>query len=110
MLPSEAPNTRHSYFSYPITVREGAPFTKQQLVHFLEGRGLETRPIESGDMSIQPAMQHINFRAEDLTNTKYIHANSFFFGLHQGIGPMEREAIVGYFDEFLASYVREMRG
>ncbi|MDP2726798.1 MAG: DegT/DnrJ/EryC1/StrS family aminotransferase, partial [Dehalococcoidia bacterium] len=26
MLPKEAPNTRHSYFAYALTVKEGAPF------------------------------------------------------------------------------------
>ena len=101
MLPSEAPNTRHSYFAYALTVREGAPFTKKELVAFLEGKGLETRPIEGSNMAIQPAMQRIKFRAEDLTNTEYIHLNSFFFGLHQGIAEAESEAIVGYFDEFM---------
>ena len=101
MLPSEAPNTRHSYFAYALTVREGAPFTKQELVAFLEAKGLETRPIEGSNMAIQPAMQHIKFRAEDLTNTEYIHEHSFFFGLHQGIAEAESEAIVGYFEEFM---------
>lgn len=101
MLPREAPNTRHSYFAYPITVKEGAPFTKAQLAGFLESKGVETRPIESGNMAVQPAMKHINYRAEDLPNAKYIHDNGFFFGLHTGIGPYEREAIVSYFDEFM---------
>lgn len=101
MLPSEAPNTRHSYFAYPITVKEGAPFTKQELTPFLESKGLETRPIEASNMAIQPAMKYLHHRAEDLTNTEYVHSHGFFFGLHQGIGEAEREAIVSYFDEFM---------
>lgn len=100
-LPSEAPNTRHSYFAYPVTVKAGAPFTKAQLTRFLESKGLETRAIEAGNMAVQPAMRHINFRAEDLSNAQYIHEQGFFFGLHTGIGQAEREAIVSYFVEFM---------
>lgn len=100
-LPHEQPNTRHSYFAYAVTVKEGAPFTRKALEGFLNGKGLETRPIESGNMAIQPAMQLIPHRlAGTLANAQYIHDNAFFFGLHQGIRDEERDAIVGYFKEF----------
>ena len=103
ILPTEAPGTRHSYFAYAVTVKEGAPFSRAKLVSFLESKGLETRPIESGNMSIQPAMKEINYRvAGSLENAQYIHENSFFWGLHSGIGLEERQAIVSHFEEFLA--------
>jgi len=100
MLPSEAPGTRHAHFAYPLTVLEGAPFTKKELSQFLEAKGLETRQIEAGNMAQQPAMRMVNYRAGPLPNAEYIHRNSFFFGNHHGIGEVERKAIVSYFDEF----------
>ena len=106
-LPSEALGTRHSYFAYPITVKEGAPFTKNELAQFLEANGLETRPIEAGNMTVQPAMAKVHYvKAGSLKNAQYIHDNGFFFGLHQGIGEPERDAIVSYFDEFMKEKVR----
>ena len=103
-LPVEAPNTRHSYFSYPVTVKEGAPFTKKELQAHLEWCGLETRQIEAGCMSLQPAMKNVNYRvAGPLTNAEYIHENGFFFGLHTGMTPEIAEAIVGYFEQFIQS-------
>lgn len=105
MLPTEATNTRHSYFAYAITVREGAPFTKRELVEYLEARGLETRPIEAGNIAVQPAMKHVNHRVSgSLENAQYIHDNAFFFGIHQGVGAVEREAIAGYFDDFMRGH------
>ena len=101
-LPSESPGTRHSYFAYPVLVKEAAPFTKKALQSFLEGKGLETRQIEAGNIALQPAMKRINYRVGDLTNAQYIHENGFFFGLHSGIGQVEREAIVDYFHQFFA--------
>lgn len=105
MLPSEAPNTRHAHFAYPITVKEVSPFTKKDLAEFLESRGLETRPIEAGNMAQQPAMSYVHFRAGPLPNAEYIHKNAFFFGNHHGIGKVQREAIVGYFHEFMEGKV-----
>ena len=101
-LPSEAPNTRHVSFAYPITVKEGAPFAAKELSHFLESRGVETRPIESGNMALQPAMKYIPYRiADPLTNAQYIHESAFFWGNHHGISTVEREAIVRYVREFM---------
>ena len=100
-LQEERPGTRHVWFAYPILVRPGAPFTRNQLQAFLENKGVETRQIEAGNMAIQPAMQQIKHRiAGSLANSEYIHSNAFFIGVHHGIGPEEREAVVGYFKEF----------
>ena len=101
-LQEERPGTRHVWFAYPVLVKSGAPFSRDELVRFLEAKGLETRPIEAGNIAVQPAMKHINHRVSGvLTNAQYIHDNAFFFGNHQGIGPEEREAIVSYFHEFM---------
>lgn len=105
-LQHEQPRVRHVWFAYPVMVKPGAPFTKQELANHLEARGVETRPIEAGNMAIQPAMKNIQHRVSgSLRNAQYIHENAFFFGNHQGIGAVEREAIVGYFKEFFDARV-----
>lgn len=102
-LPEERPGTKHVWFGYPITVRPDAPFTRKELVDFLEGKGLETRPIMAGNIDEQPAMRYFDYRkVGDLSNSRIIHRQSFFFGNHQGIGRGEREAIVEYFREFMS--------
>ena len=101
-LPIEAPGTRHVSFAYALQVKEGAPFTKQALQDHLEALVVETRPIEAGNMAIQPAMRHIKWRqGGPLTNSEYIHHNAFMIGNHQGIGKQEREAVAEYVHEFM---------
>ena len=101
ILPSEQPETRHVWFGYPITVRPEAPFTRQDLVNFLESQGLETRPIMAGNIAQQPAMALLKHRVDgSLKNAKTIMGQSFFFGNHQGIELEQKEAIVDYFREF----------
>ena len=100
---TEAPGTRHSWFAYPLMVKPGAPFTRKDLQDFLESKGVETRPIEAGNMALQPAMQYIKHRvAGKLPNANYIHHNAFFWGA--GVTEQEREVMAGYVDEFCRRY------
>lgn len=104
-LQEERSGTRHVWFAYPIMVKPNAPFTRQELQNFLEAKGVETRPIESGNMAIQPAMKHVKHRISgSLTNAQLIHDQALFIGCHQGIGVIEREAVVEYLREFFAKY------
>ena len=102
----EAPDTRHVWFGFPLTVRPDAPFRPSELIAHLEARGVETRPIMAGNISEQPAMRLLPHRTSGhLPNARYIHRNAFFFGNHHGIGPAQREAIAGYITEFIEERV-----
>jgi len=107
LLPEERPGTKHVWFGYPITVKPDAPFTRKKLVDFLESKGLETRPVFTGNIGEQPAMQLFNYRkVGDLPNARIVQRQSFFFANHQGIGKEERKAVVEYFREFLSGVRR----
>ncbi len=103
LLHEEREGTRHVWFAYPTTVKPGAPFTREELVDFLEESGVETRPIMSGNIDEQPATKLFPCRkVGDLPNSRLIMRNSFFFGNHHGIGKEEREAVVDYIKEFMS--------
>ena len=103
---SERPNTRHVWFAYPITVRSSSPFSRNQLVNFLEKKNIETRPIMASDITQQPAIKLIKKKInKPLTNSKFIHSNSFFIGVHQGIGKSQRNYVVSVFDEFMKRWI-----
>lgn len=105
LLPQERLGTRHAWFAYPFQVREGAPFTAKQLMAHLEENGVEARPIEAGNIAIQPAMRHVPHRISgSLANAQYVHDNAFFIGNHSGIGPAERETIVMHVEEFMRGH------
>ena len=101
-LHEERARTRHVWFGYPVTVNHGAPFSKKELVAFLEKKGVETRPIMAGNIDEQPVMKLFPYKKiGNLPNSRLIMRNSFFFGNHLGIGKEEREAIVDYIGEFM---------
>ncbi len=102
LLHSEREGTRHVWFGYPITIKPGAPFTRKELVDFLEEKGVETRPIMVGNIDEQPVMRLFNYRKSgNLPNARWITRNSFFFGNHHGIGHEEKEAIAEYIEQFM---------
>lgn len=102
-VPREREAARNVWYGYPLTVKAGAPFSRAELVGFLEQKGVETRPIMAGNMDEQPALQLFPYRrVGELPNSRFIMRNSFFFGSHHGIGTAEREAIVNYVAEFMA--------
>ena len=102
LLHSERKGTRHVWFGYPVTVKPNAPFTREELVAFLEAKGVETRPIMAGNIDEQPMMKLFDYRrAGNLPNSRLITRNSFFFGNHHGIGHEEREAITEYIEQFM---------
>ncbi len=104
ILPEEERGTKHVYFGYPITVRPEAPFEKRELIQHMEERGIETRPIMAGNISEQPVMKQIPSRkVGELTNSKTIMRQSFFFGNHKGIATFEREYIADCITSFLDS-------
>ena len=106
LLHSQRPNTRHAWFAYPITVRSPAPFSRDQLVNFLEKKNIETRPIMAGDITKQPAINLVKKKINrPLNNSKLIHSNSFFIGVHQGIGKIQRDYVVSVFEEFMSRWI-----
>jgi CDP-6-deoxy-D-xylo-4-hexulose-3-dehydrase len=97
--------SRSVWFGYPITVRPGAPFTRDELVQFLEGKGIETRPIMAGNFRDQPAIRLFPHRvAGPLPNAELLMARSFFIGNHHRIGEADRAWVRECIDEFMGRW------
>lgn len=99
----ETPGGRHSWFGFPMAVKEQAPFKVGDLCDFLNARGVETRPIVAGNIATQPAMRYYEHRVVgDLAHTNNVMRNGFTFGNHQDVDGPAREYITGVIKEFAA--------
>ncbi|MBO5038732.1 MAG: lipopolysaccharide biosynthesis protein RfbH [Alphaproteobacteria bacterium] len=54
ILPQITPNCTPSWFGFLISVKENAPFSKQELVQYLESHGIGTRQLFAGNILRQP--------------------------------------------------------
>ena len=102
-LPQEEPG--HVWLGYPLMVKPTAPFTRRALTDFLEGRGLETRPIVAGNIAEQPVMAELKHRVVGgLPNARAIHRQGFYIGCQREIGLAARSAVVEYIHEFTGRF------
>ncbi|MEM9293658.1 MAG: aminotransferase class I/II-fold pyridoxal phosphate-dependent enzyme [Acidobacteriota bacterium] len=93
-----------AWFSFPLTLRAGAPFSREEIVNHLRGCGIETRPVMAGNVALQPAMQLFHHRSGDLPVAEHIHRHGFFWGNHQGICEAQRSYVADCVDDFIASH------
>lgn len=90
------------WFAFPLTVREEAPFSRADLVRWLEERGIETRYLFAGNILRQPGYRHIRHRTiGDLPNTDAVMRRAFFVGVYPGLDQPRLDYIISQFQAFL---------
>ncbi|QOX79034.1 lipopolysaccharide biosynthesis protein RfbH [Trichlorobacter lovleyi] len=91
ILPEPAPNSDPSWFGFLMTVRDGARFTRDQVVEHLEKNGLQTRMLFAGNLIKHPCFDEMRnsgtgYRSVGhLRNTDKIMRNSFWVGVYPGM-------------------------
>ena len=109
-LPKVPEKSFHSFYGYPILIKEKAPFLRKDIVRFLEQHKIETRAFMGGNLALQPAYRNENIKIiGDLKNTIKIMNNAFFIGCHPYIDEAQREYIMSIFDNFFEKYLSKER-
>ena len=107
ILPEVREGVKPSWFGYLISVKENAPFTKQEMVEYIESKGIGTRQLFAGNILRQPMIvdNDVDFRignsaiinSKDLTEehykllpkTDFIMNNTFWVGTFPPLGEEE---------------------
>jgi CDP-6-deoxy-D-xylo-4-hexulose-3-dehydrase len=86
ILPQATPGSDPSWFGFPLTVADNAPFTRGQLVQFLEARKIGTRLLFGGNLTRQPAYQGLRYRVVGpLERTDFVMRNTLWLGVYPGL-------------------------
>jgi CDP-6-deoxy-D-xylo-4-hexulose-3-dehydrase len=89
------------WFAFPLTVPDEAPFARNDLVRWLEDRGVETRYIMAGNILRQPGYAHIQHRRMgDLPNTDLVMRGGFFVGVYPGLDHARLDYVIDQFRAF----------
>ncbi len=88
VLPTATPNSDPSWFGFPLLLRETAPFSRNALIEFLNGRKIGTRQLFGGNLVRQPAYAGLNYRVVgDLGNSDRVMNQAFWIGVYPGLTP-----------------------
>lgn len=106
ILPRWSPRADPSWFAFPITVPEDAPFTRQKITRFLEAQQVETRVLFSGNILKQPGYRHITCRqVGELPNTNLVMRGTFFVGVYPGLDRDRLDYMLEQFDRFFRQFL-----
>lgn len=104
ILPEATPNSDPSWFGFPISVRDGAPFTRDELVQHLEQHKIGTRLLFAGNLLRQPAYAGIEHRrASSLANADYITRATFWIGVYPGLTRKKLDYMVSTLKSFVGA-------
>ncbi|WP_459649054.1 lipopolysaccharide biosynthesis protein RfbH [Kitasatospora sp. Ki12] len=106
LLPRPTEGSDPSWFGFVITVLPDAPYTRAELVAFLEARAIGTRRFFAGNLTRQPAYAHANYRvAGTLENSDTVTEHTFWIGVHPRLTP----EMVDYLAESVREFVTSRR-
>jgi CDP-6-deoxy-D-xylo-4-hexulose-3-dehydrase len=107
ILPVATPRSDPSWFGFPLTLRRDAPFSRDQLVQYLDAHRIGTRLLFGGNLIRQPYMRDRNYRVVgELTNADMVTDQTFWIGLFPGIG----EDHIAYMKDTVEAFVAGHRG
>lgn len=124
ILPKINKGVKPSWFGYLISVKENAPFTKQEMVEYLENHKIGTRQLFAGNILRQPMIvdNDVDFRIGNsklinskelsdeyyklLPNTDFVMNNTFWVGTFPALGDEEIDRIAETIIQFINNKVK----
>ena len=93
------------WFCFLVTVKENAPFVKQDLIDHLENNKIQTRPYFAGNLLYHPAYKDLKAKynniCEEFPVSKIATTNSFFLGTFIGIDKEDMKKIGNVVNNFM---------
>lgn len=106
ILPTVAKSHYHSFYGFPFVIKKDAPFSRMNLVRFLEERGIETRPFFGACLPDQPGFRNEPKRVVgNLPVARWTRDYSIFIGCHAALTPGHIKHVTSAFKDFFSKIV-----
>jgi CDP-4-dehydro-6-deoxyglucose reductase, E1 len=104
--PTQTENTSTIWLAFPIIIKPKSPFSRLDIVTFLEENNIQTRPVFAGNILKQPGYKKIEHRkaTEKFPNTENIMKNAFVVASHHGLSDDQITYLQNTIDAFLSKY------
>jgi CDP-6-deoxy-D-xylo-4-hexulose-3-dehydrase len=103
ILPEATPGSEPSWFGFALVVRPDAPFSRGDLVRWLDDHLIGTRQLFGGTLLRQPAYRDVPHRVPgSLENTDLVMRQAFWIGCYPGLTDEMLDYVIDTFGRFLA--------
>ncbi len=105
-LSAQTPKSETVWLAFPLIIKKNAPFTRLELITFLENNNIQTRPVFTGNILKQPGFKKIPHRLaqKNYPNAEHLMRNAFVVGSHHGLAQKQIAYLKEKFVEFLSVY------
>jgi len=109
VMPEPTSGSEPSWFGFLLTLKDSAPFTRHEIVGFLEAKNIQTRMLFGGNLIRHPAFDEMRITGTgyrvvgDLSQTDRVATQSFWLGVYPGLKLEALEYIVQSIGEFVRS-------
>jgi len=105
ILPKPEKNSEPSWFGLPILVKESAPFTRAEIVRYLEENKIATRMLFGGNLTKQPAYKDVKYGVYgSLKNTDLVMSSLFWVGVYPRLTNEKLDYVIKIIDKFVNRY------
>ena len=87
--------------AFPFVIKEGAPFTRDELMIYLEQSGIDARTLFSSIPTQCGGYEFLGYHRGDFPNAEYIGKNGIHIGVHQDIEERHIEWFINLLGEFI---------
>jgi CDP-4-dehydro-6-deoxyglucose reductase, E1 len=101
ILPRGTVGSDPSWFGFLLTVRPGAPFSRNDLIDHLDENRIGTRLLFGGNITRQPAYAQVSYRVVgDLVNTDLVMKQALWLGVYPGLNLQMLDFVIEAISEF----------
>lgn len=106
ILPEAEPESDPCWFGFMIVITDNAPFTRLELVNYLESKKIVTRSLFGGNLLRHPAYLRLKrYRVVGkLNNSDKIMNDGFWIGVYPGISKEMLQFVLDCFDDFFRRF------
>lgn len=100
----EEPHEKIGPHGFPMIIKEGAPFTRDQLVNYLEKGGIDTRHLFSSIPTQCSGFKFLGYKLGEFPNAEYIGSHGLHIGAHQDMGEEHIDYFIDMIDKFIKQH------
>jgi len=92
--------------AFPMIVKKDAPFTRDELVDFLDKHEIDTRDLFSSMPTQCPGFDYLGHKLGDFPNAEWAGTNGLHIGVHQDIHQEHIDYVMATIRDFIKSKAR----